>query len=430
MSVAVLSLLGLLIVIVISCLLPKINPGLLALLVALGIGTGLADLSIKTILAGFPTEIFLLLVIMCLVFGVAMQNGTLPAITDRLVAVIKGKILLLPILFFFLSFLLSALGPGNIAAVALVASLAMVLSHQYKISPLLTAIMICTGANAGALSPFAPTGVIAAKLMAEIGLETTSLSWTVFAASAVLQGLTALGAYSIFLLRRYNRQQNHHFEIREVREQSINKNTSKMPFDLQQWLTIAGILTLIAGVIFFKVPLIVMALSVLICFAFLNLGDPEKVLHDLPWSTILMITGISILIGLMEKTGGLDLATTMIAKFTAPELINAVLAFITGIVSAFSSSSGVVMPAFIPLIPGLAEKMQIDNTVNMVISVAVGSHMVDVSPLSTLGALALAAMVDQKQRQRVFKLLLIWGMSMAFVGAGIALLILDSGLIS
>ena len=83
------------------------------------------------------------------------------------------------------------------------------------------------------------------------------------------------------------------------------------------------------------------------------------------------------------------------------------------------------MPAFIPLLPGLAAKMQIQDTVTLVISVAVGSHMVDVSPLSTLGALSLASVVDQSHRQRIFKMLMIWGMSMALVGSALAYVFLD-----
>jgi len=183
---------------------------------------------------------------------------------------------------------------------------------------------------------------------------------------------------------------------------------------------------MILGVLLLHTPLVLMAFIVVAVMTFARLGDLESVMRDLPWGTILMVTGIAVLISLMEKTGGLDLATTLIASVTRPEFINAALAFITGIVSAYSSSSGVVMPAFIPLVPGLAEKMGIvDQVVRMVISVCVGSHMVDVSPLSTLGALALAAIPLKAQRDRAFRGLLIWGMSMAVVGAALAFVFLD-----
>jgi di/tricarboxylate transporter len=423
MSIAVISLLGLVAVVVVSCVNQKINPGLLAVFTALAIGTTLSDVPIKSIIAAFPSELFLLLVSMCLVFGVANQNGTLQLLTNKLVGLINGKATLLPILFFFLSFALSAMGPGNIAAVALIAPLAMILAHQYKISSLLIAIMICTGANAGAFSPFAPTGVVSVKLMDQIGLETVKLPWMIFLATAVLQSLTAVLAYGIFLLRR-----NKRISTADVKTQStsLKHSTGEVTkLNTKQWITCFGILALISGVILFKVPLLIMSLFILLFFTFLNVGDIDESIAAVPWSTVLMVTGMSVLIGLMEKTGGLDLATTLIAQSTAPQYIHSVLAFVTGVVSAFSSSSGVVMPAFIPLIPGLAEKMQLQDTVNLVISVAVGSHMVDVSPLSTLGALSLAAVVDQSQRQRIFKMLMFWGMSMAFVGAALAYVFLD-----
>jgi len=112
-----------------------------------------------------------------------------------------------------------------------------------------------------------------------------------------------------------------------------------------------------------------------------------------------MVSGISVLIGLVESTGGLDLATAAIASISTPGTINTVLALITGIVSMFSSSSGVVLPTFIPLIPGLIAQLGAGNVWKLIIAVDIGSHMVDVSPLSTLGALCLAALPPATRRR-------------------------------
>lgn len=419
MEVAALSLIALIVVIILSCVFPKINPGIMAIIAALLLGTLLADLTIKEVLAAFPSELFLLLISICLVFGIASQNGTLSTLVQKMMPLIRGNVLLLPVLIFLMSFGLSAVGPGNIAAVALLASIAMSMATKYRISFLLMAIMLVTGANAGAFSPIAPTGVIAARLMHDIGLEGTSLSWTVFIAAAILQSLTALVAYAIFLLRAKRRNSWSKNTV------AVQSTVTHAEFTQQQVLTLGVIATMIGLIVFFQIPMLLVSLLAVVTMGLMGLGEPEEVLKDLPWSTILMVTGIAVLIGLMEKTGGLDLATTLIASVTQPGFIHAALAFITGIVSAYSSSSGVVMPAFIPLLPSLAEKMGIDNIVKMVIAVAVGSHMVDVSPLSTLGALALAAITVKAQRARVFKGLMTWGMSMAVVGGLIAFVFLD-----
>lgn len=416
MATAIASLLFLLAVIVISCIWQKVNPGILAIMGALVIGSYVEHLKTDSILSNFPIQLFILLVLMSYVFSSAHVNGTLENLTNRAITLIKGRLSLLPILFFILSFALSAMGPGNITAVALLAPISMAMSRKYKLSPLVAAIMICTGANAGAFSPFAPTGVVATGLMKKIGTD-ESLIWTVFFTAAVLQTLSAVSAYLIFLIR--SKQRNGHFN------QSFEFNVEIKPLNKKQIITFVLILSLISGVIIFKMPLLLMASLVTAGTMIMGLSDEDKVIKKIPWSVILMVTGIAMLIGLLEKTGGLDLATGFIAKTTSPNLINAVLALITGVVSAFSSSSGVVMPAFIPLIPGLVEKMMLDGAVPLIVAVAVGSHMVDVSPLSTLGALSLAAVEDKKQRQRVFKYLLLWGMSMSVVGAILAFIFLD-----
>jgi hypothetical protein len=51
------------------------------------------------------------------------------------------------------------------------------------------------------------------------------------------------------------------------------------------------------------------------------------------------------------------------------------------------------------------------------ISINVGSALVDVSPLSTLGALCVATVADRAASRDLFRRLLLWGFSMAVVGA-------------
>jgi hypothetical protein len=49
-------------------------------------------------------------------------------------------------------------------------------------------------------------------------------------------------------------------------------------------------------------------------------------------------------------------------------------------------------------------------------SINVGAHLVDVSPLSTLGALCIAAAPPAEDRRVLFNRVLAWGLSMAVVG--------------
>ena len=116
-------------------------------------------------------------------------------------------------------------------------------------------------------------------------------------------------------------------------------------------------------------------------------GDP---IRQLPWGPILMVCGVTVLVALVEKTQGMELFTQLLARFSTPDSVTAVIAFATGLISAYSSTSGVVLPAFLPTVPGLSEQPGV-GMLPIIYSICVGAHLVDISPLSTTGALCTAA---------------------------------------
>jgi hypothetical protein len=126
---------------------------------------------------------------------------------------------------------------------------------------------------------------------------------------------------------------------------------------------------------------------------------------------------VTVLIGVLERTGGMDLFTGLLARLSSPAYVNGVIALVTGVISVYSSSSGVVLPAFLPTIPGLVDRLGGGNPRMIAYSINVGSHLVDVSPLSTLGALCLACAAPGENRAVLFRKLMVWGWSMAVAGA-------------
>ena len=209
------------------------------------------------------------------------------------------------------------------------------------------------------------------------------------------------------------------------------------PFNKHQWLTVAMIVVLVLLVIlpsisatkgmFSKTMLEIIgsgkavnvgAIAFLLSTVLLicNAGDSKAAVKSMPWSVIIMVGGMGILIEVMDKAGGLNALVGLISTVSNSVTINGVLAFITGIISAYSSSSGVVMPMFLPLVPGLVEQVG-GNAVSMISSINVGSHMVDTSPLSLFGAICIACAADHEDKGKLFRNLLIWGFSMSVVGA-------------
>ena len=129
-----------------------------------------------------------------------------------------------------------------------------------------------------------------------------------------------------------------------------------------------------------------------------------------------MVCGVTVLTSLLERTGGLQRMTELVGSISHRGSITGVIALISGLVSVYSSTSGVVLPAFLPMTPGLVEHVGGD-ALSIASSINVGGHLVDVSPLSTIGALCVASASASEDRRRLFNKVLAWGLSMALVGA-------------
>jgi Na+/H+ antiporter NhaD/arsenite permease-like protein len=404
MNLALLSLLALLAVIVVSCFTP-VNLGVVSVALAFLIGHFLGGLPVKTIVAGFPAGLFLTLAGITLLFAMARVNGTLDTACGQAVRLARGNPGLIPIVFFVLAAALAAIGAGNIAATALLAPVAMGIAGRAGISAFLMAMMLCNGANAGGLSPLAPTGIIATDLMARAGMP--GQGWANFVNTLAAQSAVAFTGYFLLgglaLLRRGGSADA------EVCERP-------RPFGGRQWLTLAVIGALI--------PCSLLGLDVgmgaFVAAAVLSLAhaaDEEQAIRSMPWGVIVMVCGVTVLVDVLGKTGGLELFTDLLARLAGPALVTGAIALVTGVISVYSSSSGVVLPTFLPTIPGLVARLGGGNPLMIAYSINVGSHLVDVSPLSTLGALCLAAAPPQEDRTRLFRKLLAWGWSMALVGA-------------
>src|SRR6185503_20544183 len=125
---------------------------------------------------------------------------------------------------------------------------------------------------------------------------------------------------------------------------------------------------------------------------------------------------------LVEKTGGMDLFSGLLARLSTPGTVNGAMAFVTGVISTWSSTSGVVLPAFLPTVPGVLARLGGGDPLALSLSINVGSSLVDVSPLSTIGALCVAAVPDDVA-PALFRRLMIWGLCMTIVGAAICYLL-------
>jgi di/tricarboxylate transporter len=410
-SPAVVSLLALLAAIVLSCT-SQLNVGLIAMALAWLIGVFVAGFSADAVAAGFPTGLFLTLAGVTLLFAVSEMNGSVDLMARRAMALAQGRAALVPLVLFGIAMTVSSLGPGAVAAVALVAPIAMVLGARYGLSPLAIALMVANGANAGNLSPLSAVGIVANAKMAGVGLG--GHEGKVWFANFAAHLAVGLVAWAVF-----GRPQPEEGTIKAVStEPPANTPAPEVRVVTRaQWLTIGVVSLWIVAVVALKVHVGFAAFAGAVFLIALGAADEATAVKRMPWSAILMVSGVSLLINVLEKTGGMELFTGLLAALASPATVNGVIAFVTGAISTYSSTSGVVLPTFLPTVPGLVARVGGGDPLAVALSINVGSSLVDVSPLSTIGALCVAAVTDAVVARRLFRAMLIWGLAMVVVGA-------------
>jgi di/tricarboxylate transporter len=193
-------------------------------------------------------------------------------------------------------------------------------------------------------------------------------------------------------------------------------------FNRENWITLAVIFSLVIAVILFNINVGMGAFTAAALLALLRAADHSEAIRKIPWGVIVMVGGVTVLIALLEKTQGLALFTDLLARFATKETVTGMIAFVTGLISAYSSTSGVVLPAFLPMVPGLSTQLGGADPVAIALSMSIGSTLVDVSPLSTIGALCIASAPADVDTRKLFNALLAWGLSMTVIGAVLAYL--------
>ncbi len=407
MSVPVISLIALLVAILISVVFSSLNIGAVALALSLVVGY-FGGLKVDAILKGFPTSLFILLAGTTYLFSIANTNGTLEKVSRYAVSAVRGRAALLPIALFLLAFGLSSMGPGQITTSALLAGPSMLLAEQVGISPLLMALVVGNGAQAGAMSPIAPPGIISANLLAKVGL--TGVGGYLWLNMLIVHAAVTVLAYFMFGGLRL-------WKAGTTESAAALLGMKVEPFTRGQVATLVGIFALIASVVAFKVDLGLGAFLVGALLSLFKAVDEPKAIKGMPWGTILMVTGVTVLVNLMSNVGGIDLFAKLIAKMSSAGTVTLVAGFWAGLVSAYASTTGVILPAFLPMAPSLLKQVGGENLLALVSSIIVCGFIVDLSPLSTTGAVFISNAGPKADKNKLFRDMLIWGLSMSVVGA-------------
>ena len=441
MSPEVLSILGLCAMFVIATILP-VNMGVLAFVGSFLVGTLVAGMSTKDIIAGFPGGLFLTLVGITYLFALAQNNGTIDWLVQLAVRAVRGRIAAIPWIMFAIAAVLTSVGAVSPGAVAIIAPIALGFAAQYKISPLLMGLLVVHGAQAGGFSPISIYGGITNGVVAKAGLPLSEIA-TMTASFAVNLGVSvllffALGGRSLLQRRalatgpapsvphveiagaQTGIQAYGDAESEALTEEIALETGQKVGAVSQtpgaapalgsrgyQMLTLAGIVLLAVLTLAFKLDIGFVAITIGLVLSLIAPNLQKRAIGQVTWPEIMLITGVSTYVFVLEKMGTIDFVGHSVAGMGSPLLAALLLCLIGAVVSAFASSTA-VLGSLIPLAVPFLQGDSGVGAVGFIAAMAVSSTIVDVSPFSTNGALVLAS-AQGIDRDVFFRKLLAYG---------------------
>ncbi|MGO2036688.1 MAG: SLC13 family permease [Brevibacterium sp.] len=397
-----------------------INIGIMGLVGAFIFGTFVFGMDDKEILEEFPASIVLTIVGVTFFFSIAQRNGTIKILVDLAIRAVRGRINVVPWIFFVIASLLTALGTFSPAAVALLAPAAMGFCATTGYSGVVMGAMVINGAHAGGFSPISVSGNIVRDIAESNGFEIDggALFIAAYAVNLIVTILTVAVMKALKRLRTVPEPEalngtastsgggsSHGGSSRGGEGNSVGgasvqgesmtavalkEGTPEVASTMspRSWLTISLMLVMVIGAVVFELPIGFLGLACGLVLAFTTLKDAESLVSGISWSTVLLVSGMIVYVSLLTHAGVIDSLSNMAVAIGVPLLVVIVLCYVIGISSAFASSTA-LLTALIPLSIPLLEQSDLSATAVMA-ALAVSATIVDVSPFSTDGALIIA----------------------------------------
>ena len=339
-------------------------------------GEAMRALKASDVTKGFSSSMFVTLIGVTFLFGMASQNGTLDLFSKKIVALVGKRTYLIPVLMFFLSAFISAIGPGHIAAGILMTTFAVYLALELDINPMATALYAKLGANAGCASPLSLTGILAKELSTPLGYDGFSLHLFL---STLLSGFVfTLVVYILY--KGYKVKADNPLKLSEIPK-----------FNRKQQITMASIVIMVICCIGFKLDTGLFAFVMAAALILLGCADEKKAIKSIPWGTLIMICGVGVLVNMISVMGGIDLISDTLASFMTARTAAPIMAATSGILSWVSSTTAVVMPTLYPISAEICQRFAGVNYVELISAITATSFAAAISPLSTGGAIIMSS---------------------------------------
>ncbi|MBY2475638.1 hypothetical protein KWV16_02015 [Clostridioides difficile] len=360
----------------------KNNAGILALAVGV-IAVRIFGMDEKELYGAISNSMFTTLVGITLLFAIVNSTGALKLVAEKIVAVSGKRVWLIPIAVFIAGFIVAGVGPGAIPALAIIPAMAVPVAITVGYNPVMLALIGECGLMAGRMTPITPEGQIITTVAESVGIE------NVMPAILACQTLSTI-VFSIVLFIIFKG-----YKLKKPINIIDSKNIEK--FNVKQIISLISILVMIAFIVFFDMNVGLAAFSVSAILLLFNIAEDGECIKAIPWSTIVMVLGVGAMMTIVDAAGGIDLMSNALSSLMNSKTATPIMSISAGLMSMVSSALAVVYPTMMPMCVDIAKSVGGVDPLALIAAVGVGGSLAGVSPLSTGGALILAAMGSSKK---------------------------------
>ena len=245
-------------------------------------------------------------------------------------------------------------------------------------NPLMLVLIGEQGLMAGRMTPITPEAAIITGAAAEANIA--NVMPTILVCQTLVTIVSSLVFWFIFKGHKVKQPLN-----------PIERGTLEK-FNAKQIIALLSIVLMLVLLIFVKVNIGVAAFAVAGLLFLFGIADDGKALKSLPWGTIVMVLAVGSLLNIVNKMGGIDLMSNALAKIMTKGTATPFMGISAALLSLVSSALGVVYPTMMPMCADIAAQVGGVNPVALMAAVGAGGSLSGISPLSTGGALAMAAL--------------------------------------
>ena len=389
----------------------KLNVGVLAMAAAVILGYVSGDYTTKEIVSGYSASLFITLFGLTLLFGIFTTNGCLEQVMRRLINLFGRLVWMVPVILFLSAWCVSALA-GGFAGLAFICGITIPVIHATGYDALMLMIIGNAGAQAGRYTRLSPDGNIVLNLLAEQGIDGGLMSLTINMTIAMF--IIAVLAFVFF--KGYKTK----------KAETVRLETEALT--MKQWIALAGLVIMVVCIMVLGLDSGLVALTISVVLIVTGVIDEKTAFRSVPWSTIIMVTGVGVLMHMVIASGGIEVLTRVIGSFTNSVTASGASCMTAGVMSWFSSTLGVVVPTLTPTVGELVAEIGGSLTqIGLLSAMLIGSSSACFSPASSVGGLIISSIAGDPilkndfDNERAFATMFLWSVAMVVISSALSL---------